>query len=260
MRRQTRRRAYVVAVAALVGVTAPLWAPPVLSHVALFQVEEVGVVGTRYVPPDEVVRRADVATGATVWDDPAPWERRVEAHPLVREATVSRTGVDRLEIQVREAEPVALVPGSELEPVDASGQVLPLDPAESGLDLPILVGPRVEDGRVAGEDGRALLGALVALREAEPGFVRHVSEVGRGEHGGVRVRLTGGQACDLVLLPADEPVRALRRVERALGQHGGAVEAADARFDGQVVLRPGDDGRRRARAEGPGDGAGGGRG
>lgn len=239
MRRRTRRRAYVVVVAALVGATAPLWAPPVLAGIPLFDVEEVGVVGTRYVPPDEVARRADVEPTASVWDEPGPWERRVEEHPLVREATVSRVGFDRLEIQVREVEPVALVPGSGLTAVDRNGRAVPLDPVRAELDLPILTGARLRDGRVAGAGARALLDALAALREAEPGFVRHVSEIRRGDRGGVRLRLTEGQACRVVLLPADEPVRAFRRVERALGHRDGgdAVVAADARFDGQVVLR-----------------------
>lgn len=236
---RTRRRVYVVAVAAVLGGTVPLWGPPALARLPFFAVEEVGVVGTRYVPPDEVVRRADVEPDASVWDDPGDWERRVEAHPLVREATVSRAGFRRLEVQVREVEPVALVPGSGLVPVDADGRALPLDPAEVELDLPILPGGRVEEGEVAEDAGRDLLRALVALRRHEPDFVRHVSSVVRGEHGSVRVRLTEGQACDLVLLPRDRPVEAFRRVESALGRHEGSdgVRAADARFDGQVVLR-----------------------
>lgn len=238
MTRRTRRRAYVVAVAALVGVTAPLWAPPALSRVPLFGVEEVGVVGARWVPPDEVVRRAGVEPGASVWDDPARWERRVETHPLVREARVSRTGLHTLEIQVRETEPVALAATPELVAVDATGRVLPLDPSTSGLDLPILPGARLEEGRLAEDGGRRLLRVLVALREAEPGFVRRVSHLVRGEHGGVELAMADGEAAARLLLPEEDPVRALRRVEMALGHHGGAgpVEVADARFDGQVVL------------------------
>lgn len=236
---RTRRRVYVVVVAAVLGATSPLWGPPALARLPFFEVEEVGVVGTRYVPPQEVVRRADVDPDASVWDDPGAWERGVEGHPLVREAAVSRAGFRRLEIQVREVEPVALVPGPDLVPVDADGRALPLDPAEVGLDLPLLPGGRVDEGEVAEDAGRDLLRVLVALRRHAPDFVRHVSSVAGGEHGSVRVRLTGGQACDLVLLPRERPVEAFRRVESALGRHEGgpAVRAADARFDGQVVLR-----------------------
>lgn len=253
---RTRRRVYVMGVAALLGAAAPVWAPPVLAGLPFFAVEEVGVVGSRYVPPDEVVRRADVEPEASVWDDPDAWEARVRGHPLVREATVSRAGFDRLEIQVREVEPVALVPGSGLVPVDAEGRALPLDPTDVDLDLPVLPGGRVEEGEIAEDAGRGLLRVLVALRRAEPDFVRNVSSVVRGEHGTVRVRLTEGQACEVVLLPPDRPVEAFRRVESALGRHEGpaSVEAADARFEGQVVLRFGEETRS---ASAPGARAGG---
>lgn len=257
---RTRRRLYVMGLAALLGATAPAWAPPVLAGLPLFAVEEVGVVGTRYVPPDEVVRQADVEPDASVWDDPAAWESRVEEHPLVREATVGRAGFDRLEIRVREVEPVAFVPGAPLAPVDARGRVLPLDPAEAELDLPLIPAAELRDGRVADGEGRELLATLVALRRAEAGFVRHVSTVARDEHGSVRIRLTEDQACELVLLPADRPVEAFRRVERALGRHegGAGVRAADARFEGQVVLRLGDGPATRSASAG--SAAGGGRG
>ncbi|MFW6193539.1 MAG: cell division protein FtsQ/DivIB, partial [Gemmatimonadota bacterium] len=217
-----------------------VWGPPALARLPFFAVEEVGVVGSRWVPPDEVVRRADVEPDASVWDDPSAWERRVEAHPLVREAAVGRAGFRRLEVQVREVEPVALVPGEDgLVPVDADGRALPLDPAEVEVDLPLLPGGRVEEGDVGEGEGRDLLRVLVALRRHEPDFVRRVSSVIRAGHGSVRVRLTEGQACEVVLLPRDRVVEAFRRVESALGRHPGDTEvrAADARFDGQVVLR-----------------------
>lgn len=240
MTRRTRRRVYAVVMAALVGTSSPLWAPPLLSRMDTFRVEEVGVVGARYVPPDEVVRRADVAAEASVWDDPSRWEARVRSHPLVRDAEVRRAGLSQLEIRVHEVEPVALVAVPELVPVDAEGHALPLDPAESELDLPVLGGrARLEDGRLAGDTTPRLLRLLVALRGAEPGFVSRVSEVGTLETGGVEIFLAGTRNARRVLLPSDHPVDALRRVEMALSRHEGErpVDAADARFDGQVVLR-----------------------
>lgn len=258
MRRRTRRRLYAVGMAALVGATSPLWAPPLLARMDVFRVEEVGVVGARYVPPDEVVRRAAVETGASVWDDPGPWERRVAGHPLVREAEVVRAGLHRLEIRVREAEPVALVGTPELVPVDGEGRVLPLDPATGGLDLPILaVDAELEDGRLGPGDGRVLLRTLMRLREAEPAFVGRISELGRMESGDVRIFLTDAGPARRVLLPADGPVAALRRVEMALAHRaGGQVGVADGRFEGQVVLRPGpSSGGEVASADGTGGGA-----
>lgn len=242
MTRRTRRRIYAVGIAAAVGLGAPLWAPPLLSDVDLFRVEKVEVTGVRYVPPAEVLRRADVEEGASVWDDPSPWEARVREHPLVRDAEVLRAGIRRLEIRVREVEPVALVSTPELTPVDRRGRALPLDPARGGLDLPILAGEAaVEEGRVTGPEVRTLLEVLAALAEAEPGFVREASEFRLLPHGDVEVHMTGGRrTARRVLLPGDRPVRGLARIEMALGEHGGAgLAAADARFEGQVVLRKG---------------------
>lgn len=241
MNRRTRRKAYVVAVAGLVGATAPLWAPPLLARVPAFRVQEVGVAGTRYVPAAEVMALADVDSTASVWDDPSAWERRVASHRLVREARVRRAGLHRLEIRVEEVEPVALVATPRLVPVDARGRALPLDPAEHELDLPVLAGaPRLEEGVVTGDTTRALLEVLGELRAAEPSFVAQASELAPAPGGAVVVHMVGSGACDRILLPREAPARALRRVEMALGEHAdrGPVEEADARFEDQVVLRP----------------------
>lgn len=242
MSRRTRRKVYVVAVAGLVGATAPLWAPPLLSRVPAFRVQEVGVVGTRYVPPAEVMALAGVDSSASVWDDPSAWERRVASHRLVRDAQVRRSGLHRLEVRVQEVEPVALVATPRLVPVDRRGRVLQLDPAEHELDLPVLAGdPAVEDEVVTGDTTRALLAALVELRSAEPSFVAQASELTPARGGAVTVHMVGAGSCDRILLPRDKPAAALRRVEMALGEHagrGGRVEEADARFADQVILRP----------------------
>lgn len=240
MSRRTRRRILVVALAGAVGLSAPVWAPPLLARMDVFRVQKVEVTGVRYCPPEEIAARADIASDASVWDDPSRWEARARSHPLVRDARVVRTGRHRLEIRVTEVEPVALAATPELVPVDREGRVLPLNPAESRLNLPILGGAaEVRDGRLAEGETRRLLETLVRLREAEPGFVDQASEFRRLEHGGVAVWMTADAAgAGKVLLPADDPVRALGRVQITLGAHGGEpVAAADARFDGQVVLR-----------------------
>jgi len=236
MNRRRRRRLYVLGVAALVGATATVWAPPLLSRLELFRVDRVEVGGNRYVAAEEILALASIGPEASVWDDPALWERAVREHRLVRGARVSRVGVDRLLIRVREVEPVALVPTPRLVPVDAEGRVLPLDPAVHGLDLPLLRA-RPDSARLRDEGDRSLLDALVRLRRTNPDFVREASEFGRGGDGEIRISMTDGERCDRILLPAGDPVRALRRVEMALGHERAAVETADARFDGQVVLR-----------------------
>lgn len=253
----------MVVLAALIGAGSPMWAPPLLQTLPTFRVERVEVVGTRFLAPDEVAARADVPGDASVWDEPDRWRQRVEEHPLVERARVRRSGFHTLEITVEEVEPVALAAASgTLRPVSADGVVLPLDPARHGLDLPILLlggsaatsgtgdgadgsgggGPDTGDGEgidvdhLEGVEARTLVRVLSRLRDEEPGFVAKISSLRVLEDGGIEVSMVEATHAGTVLLPPEEPARALRRVELALGEQEGAVARADARFRNQVVL------------------------
>lgn len=237
--RRARRRLLLLGAAAAVGATLPLWAPRLLGAFPPFRVERIEVVGAHLVPPDEVVRLAGVDSTASVWDDPAAWEARVRAHPLVLQARVHRRGLRGLEIRVAEDPPVALAATPRLVPVNAEGRLLPLDPAEAALDLPVLAGrARLEDGRLAGERHRALVALLARLEEYDPGFVQKISEIGWLEDGAVEIRMLESAHCARILLPERDPLLGLRRVEMALASAAGGAALADARFEGQVVLRP----------------------
>lgn len=239
MTRRARRRLYVIGTAALVGASIPFWAPRLLASFPAFRVARVEVVGTRYVAPDEVVRLAGVSPEASVWDDPSEWERRVESHPMITEARVHRVGARGLEIRVVEEKPVALAATPLLVPVNSEGRVLPLDPAASALDLPVLEGHAgVRDGWLSEESYRALARLLGRLAVYRPAFVQKISEVKSVEGGAAEIRLMESSVVGRILLPLDEPVRALRRVELALGEaRDRKALAADARFAEQVVLR-----------------------
>lgn len=238
MSRRMRRRLFVLGACAAAGLLVPVWAPRLLATLPVFRVERIEVVGTHHVPPDEVVRLADVHREASVWDDPSPWERRVRSHPMIREARVHRRQLRALEILVVEERPVALAATPELVPVNERGVVLPLNPAAVGLDLPVLRDAgEVEDGRLVEGPARALAGVLGRLDAYDAAFVRQISEVGWLRGGGVEVRMLEPTGPARILLPAKDPVAALRRIELALGEAGAErVERADARFAAQVVL------------------------
>lgn len=236
--RRARRRVFPLAVLALAGGLLPAWAPALLSSLPAFRVERVEVVGTRYVAPDEVVRLAGVDTSASVWDGPEAWERRVRAHPLVRQARVHRRGLRALEIRVVEDEPVALAATPELVPVNAEGRILPLDPAEVGLDLPLLLRKAEAEGdRLSSPRLRRLAALLGRLGDYDPGFTSKVSEVALVAGDDIEIRMLESAHSARILLPGEDPLTGLRRVETALSAVGGTVEEADARFEGQVVLR-----------------------
>lgn len=236
--RRGRRRLFVIATAGLLGLSVPAWVPRLLATLPAFRVEQVEVIGTRYVPPDEV--KALVAPGpeASVWDDLDVWEERVRGHPMIREAKVRREGLHALQVVVVEKRPLALVATPELRPVNAEGRLLPLDVTRAGLDLPIIHGVvRVEADSVVDGDVREIARLLDALDRAQPEFLAVVSEVGVASDGGYEFLMLPSADAGTVLLPAEEPVRALRRISFALGQvDDPRVRKADARFEGQVVL------------------------
>lgn len=235
--RRGRRRLLFALMVAAIGLSVPIWVPRLLTTLPAFQVSELRVVGTEHVPPEEI-RALAVTPDASVWDDPATWEERVRAHPMVREATARRQSFRTLEIAIVERRPVALVATPELRPVSGDGYVLPLEPSAASLDLPIVRGPiEMESGFVADPAMRELILALSRMDRTRSGFMSLVSEVGPAAEGGYRFLLLPGAGADVVLLPRDRPLRALDRVSIALGQiEDRRVARADARFRGQVVL------------------------
>jgi hypothetical protein len=229
----------VIATTALIGGTLPLWVPQLLARLPAFRVAHVKVIGTRYVPPDEIVRLAAVDPQASVWDDTEPWEEAVEAHPLVSDAHVRRAGLRTLEIRVIEDRPVALAATPALVPVSADGRVLPLDPTEVGLDLPVLGGTwSVDHDRLTEAEPRRLVALLSELEAYDAAFISLVSEVNGRSDGSIEIRMLPAARTARILLSPEAPLRGLQRVELALGDASAAnVSVADARFAGQVVLR-----------------------
>ncbi len=236
--RRSRRRLFVVMTAGVLGLAVPVWVPAILATLPAFQVGEVRVVGTRYVAPDEIERIAALTPEASVWDDPFVWEARVRAHPMVREATVRRQGFRALEIAVVEKRPVALVSTPRLRPINADGRVLVLAPSEARLDLPVIGGLiEIEGDLVVDASIRELANVIDRLDRANAEFVSVISEAGYAKDGGYRFLMLPSAEAEVVFLPRNEPIRALRRVSLALGQISDPrVARADARFTGQVVL------------------------
>jgi len=234
----------VIGTAGAFGLGAPLWAPPLLGTLPAFRIERVQISGTAFVDSAEIRELAAVPPNASVWDDGAEWEARVRAHEMVREARVRRVGMRAIEIRVIEVEPLALVPDGTLVPLDESGRRLPLDPSAEGLDLPILSGDGwMEEGRISDTPALTALRALGALREYDDAVYGLIAEVRLLGAASIEIELRESGRAERVLLPAVEPVRGLRRVEMALGHAAdSALTIADARFEGQVILRTREEG------------------
>lgn len=161
-------------VAALV--VAVTHAPRALRHLEAFTIERVEVVGTRFTEPYAVVRGAGIEGDSNLFDDAEVWRRGVLELALVREVRVRRKLPGTLLIEVREAEPVALVAGRELRPVDVMGRALPLDPMGVVLDLPILVGASMEDDSLSGA-ALAAVELLMLMNVHDPALAERVSQI-----------------------------------------------------------------------------------
>ncbi|MFL5578980.1 MAG: cell division protein FtsQ/DivIB [Gemmatimonadaceae bacterium] len=222
--RRLGRLAALGAVVLAVG-TAPVWGPRLLRRLDFFRVQRVEVVGARYLAPPDVVRRMRVDTSASVWDDLAPLAARLREHPQIAEVDVGRRLPGTLVVRVRERLPVAFIPGDGgLRVVDARGVSLPIDPAASRLDLPVVP---VRD--------TAVLRLLGELRAEAPELFDRVSDV-RRVGAELRVRLPAFP----VRTTADVTARRLTDilpVERDLARRGAQVTELDLRFRDQVIAR-----------------------
>jgi hypothetical protein len=203
----------------------------------VFRVSALELEGGRFLSLEEAAAAAGVPKDASVWDDPAAWEAGLARHPHVRTARVRRRLPGTLILVVEEREPVGLVATPTLEPVDAEGRLLPVDPSAHALDLPLLnVG--------AGPDAEALRVALAAetdrLQRVDPEFTARISELVRDEKGDW-VAHWGEPAVSFRFRPS-VTARRLREgvlvlADATAERDGSPPLAVDLRFAEQVVVR-----------------------
>jgi cell division septal protein FtsQ len=169
----------------LVGVImAGAWgARAAARQMAFFRVRAVEVKGVRYLQPNEIVARLRIDTVASLWDDLEPYRRRVMRHPQVSSVEITRRMPGTLVVTIKENLPVALIQTSAgLLPYDSLGKQLPIDPARTNLDLPI----------VATIDP-VLLKLVGAIHAAEPRVFARIEEVRRTGRDEILLTLSRGE-------------------------------------------------------------------
>lgn len=242
MTRQTRRRLRVALAGALLGITSPLWGPPILRGIPAFHVRAVEVSGTRFASDAELRELSGIDSLASIWDDPSGWEEAIVQHPLVEEARIVRAGRNRLRIEVREVQAVALVPVPGLVAVDADGYRIDVDAAEHGLDLPILRNATIDSatGRVREEEPRRSLAVIEEIELLAPEFVERVSAIVPLDSEAFDLRLLEGSRVRNLTLPYRDASRAFLQASAAIQAaeelHGRTV-SADARYAAKVFVR-----------------------
>ena len=238
-RRKIRWRRVVGAVAAFATVSvAWLHGPRTLREADTFRVRQVEVVGTRFLEPYAVVRAAGLDRAASIFDDADAWRAGVRTLALVDDVTVRRVFPSRIQLEVREVEPVALIAAGSLRPVDAAGRLLELDPAGIALDLPVLTGVVVDGGRVVEGPSRGAVETVAALLSTAPGLAENVSQA---DLEGRALRLTFREREVTAVLTAGAGPVELTQLRLAMADLTGRgeleqVRTIDVRFRDQVVV------------------------
>jgi cell division septal protein FtsQ len=226
-RRGRRWRRLALIAGGIAGLaTTPWWGPRLLAEMSFFRLRRVQVVGARYVRADSIVALLGVDTTRSIWDETDELVARVRKHPQVSDVEISRRVPGTLVVTVTERVPVAFVPSARgLEPLDAAGRTLPIDPSRVNVDLPVLA-----------RRDTAVLRLLGELRERSPQIYERVSaarRVGRGEvvleMGAVNVRAMHDVSVERLsdILP----------VEADLARRQARVAELDLRYRDQVIAR-----------------------
>lgn len=244
-----RRDVNILLTTATLGAAA-IWWPAVSEWIRgmdTFLIAEVEVRGLHYLSEEEVVTRLGLGSASSVWADPDVWEDRVSSHAMVQDAQVTRRLPDGLLVEITERTPVALAPTPALEPVDAEGYRLPIDPTSYRLDLPVLSSSQTPPAgsTLVPNDVRRLAAEVWHLMASDTAFLQRVSSVAWGERGSLLVSWTEPPV-DFLLLPGTPPAR----LREGLGALADAVTKAsehppttvDLRFADQVVVRRATDG------------------
>lgn len=219
-------RIAAVAIALPLLATSPWWTRAAAERMAFFRVRKVEIDGARYVDPAELVARLRVDTTTSVWAPVSPLERRVAAHPQVREVHIERRLPGTLVVRVAEHLPVALAPGrGGLKAYDAEGRLLPLDPSRVTVDVPVVTAP-----------DSAVLRLLGEVRVSDPALYARISEVRRAGRGEIVVALDRWPVRAMADLTAGR-LAEIYPVEDDLARRRARVAELDLRFRDQVIAR-----------------------
>jgi cell division protein FtsQ len=224
-----------IAIVAVALLASPWWGRALLRHLDFFRVRRVEIDGTRYVSPDEIVSRLRMDTTASLFDDVGPLEKRVRQHPSVRDVHIERKLPGTLLVRITENPPVAFVQAAAgLVAVDAAGRSLPIDPATTDVDLPVVATRDTLTLRVLGD-----------VREQTPAIFARIGEVRRYPRGSsfyllFKLTETPSNFAHDVLAGGDisaERLSDIVPVEQDLSRRKLRATELDLRFRDQVIAR-----------------------
>lgn len=249
-RTKRQRRAELAAAARRVGmvlllgvvVVASLRVYDYLTTSPRFDVSKVEVRGVTRIDPDEIQDMLSDLQGQNILLAPLDsYKERLEMHPRILHAEMSRVLPNRIRCTVVEREPVALVYTGRFFEIGDDGVVMPNDRYSALLDLPVISGVPDDEVRPGHKcDAPGVQGALDVLRlckEYGGDFAASISEL-RVSPEGVEVRTLRD---DRVLVVGngdyEKRLRKYFLLADAIHRSGRHARRVDLRYADQVVLR-----------------------
>lgn len=155
-----------------------VWAlPKALRGLDYFHIQTVQLEGARFLTPTSVIAALGADTAASVFDDGDRFVAKVESIPLVASARVRRRLPGTLVVTIVERTPVALTPTANgFRGVDSAGTRLPIDPALSAFDAPVVLPPA--GARDSAAD-RRLFNLLGTIRAKNPALFDAIEDARR---------------------------------------------------------------------------------
>jgi cell division protein FtsQ len=221
----TRARVIGLAVLGAALISSPWWGRRALRGLAYFHVRQVQIVGARYLQPRDIVAAMRVDTFASTWDDLRPYAARVGALTLVKHVEIDRELPGTVVVRVAETTPVAMAPAADgLRVYDARARVLPIDPTQTDIDLPIIDRPDAVVTKL-----------LAGVAASDPRLFASINSVSRGG-AEIDVRMDRGVVRAGVDVTPDRLARA-GAVAADLARRGVSYAELDLRFRDQIVAR-----------------------
>ncbi|HUE40178.1 MAG TPA: FtsQ-type POTRA domain-containing protein [Candidatus Binatia bacterium] len=203
-----------------------------------FALREIDVEGRGALDANTLLAWAGLSPGMSAWSvDEREAERRLLAHPRVREAMVERTLPGRVRVHVAERQPVAIVLAAEPTLLASDGTVFPAVDGESLDGLPYVSGIGVRSPISPADAERLRAAARLVLRWREHEQWPALSEV-RCEGDGLVVFAAGMPLS--VRFGAEARADDLARLSTVLELWRGReaqVAAIDLTLPGEAVLK-----------------------
>lgn len=160
------------------------------QRAGFMRVKQIRVSGTHLIPQKELLRIAGIVPNIQITElKPAIVQERLESHPYICAANVSRRFPDQVWIAVEERVPFCYIAINRLYLIDSAGVLLPLPSRDFKANLPIITGferdsTTIRPGRRSSNP--FLRQALLLLRTAQkqtPEFFSNISELHHNQQG-----------------------------------------------------------------------------